>query len=183
MRERLDLSKEQVAAFESPVRATVIMALRSHKALSARELAEIIAVRPDSLYYHLKFLCKVGLVQVQGQRATPTRPEAVYELTAREFYMDNLLQDPEYDWSVYRSARNVTRMALSRYEEALRVSSPENVRFSFAAGRMSAENLERLKADLRELGRRVLASNDPDGRPVLLTGLIVSATSEDSADA
>lgn len=178
MRERLDLTKEQVAAFESPLRATLIMVLRSHGALSVREMADVLGVKPDRLYYHINFLSKLELLQVREMRPSDTRPEAVYELSSKEFYMDNLAMDPEYDRSVYRSAKNVSKLAFRRYEQAL--TDPEGreiVRFSFAAGRMSEAKLLELKKEMREILRRVLASNDPDGVAVLVTGLVVPTES------
>ncbi|MEI8282789.1 MAG: helix-turn-helix domain-containing protein, partial [Armatimonadota bacterium] len=174
MNDRMNLSKEQLKAFESPIRATVINALRAHGELTVRDLSRIMGREADGLYYHVRHLIALGLVQIQQVRSAETRPEAVYELTAKEFYMDDHTGHPENAWSVFRSAKNVQKLALNHYQSALESGEDEaieSIRFGFSSGRMSKENLEILKRDLIEIGRRVLASNEPDGQPVLLTTL------------
>lgn len=182
MVDRLDLTKEQVRAFESPVRASVLGLLRSRGTMTAREVAEALRLKPDRLYYHLRALMRLGLVLVSEVRPADTKPETVYGLAAKEFYVTNLARDPEYAWSVLKSAANVQRLALSHYERALQADFDDAaLRFGFANGRMTPDEIKKLKDDLLELGRRVLASNNPDGRPVMLTTLLtpMSSASED----
>lgn len=178
MVERIDLSRVQVKAFESPVRASVLGLLRARGAMTAKEIAEALRQKPDRLYYHLKALIKLGLVVVSEIRPAETRPETVYGLAAKEFYLTNLARDPEYAWSVLKSTANVQRLALAHYERAMRADfDDEALRFGFANGRMAHSEIQRLKDDLLELGRRVLASDSPDGRPVMLTTLLTPMTS------
>lgn len=69
--ERLD----QMEALTSPVRQEIMDALAASGRATIRELGEQLGRRPDALYYHMRLLAKVGLVQsVPGRLDGPGRP-------------------------------------------------------------------------------------------------------------
>ena len=178
MRDRLDLSPEQRRAFESPVRASLLMTLRAHQALTTREIGERLGLAPTSLYHHIRLLLRVGLIQIREHRPAETRPEAVYEPAAREFYLDEGPLDTEAHASLFRTTRGVLKGALRHYEAALPAlpDDPETatyVRLNLASARMRPETASAFKAEMRDLFRRMLQTNDPDGRPVLVVALMV----------
>jgi DNA-binding transcriptional ArsR family regulator len=179
------LNREQLACFESPVKASIIAALRALGPSSARELSQLTGGSTGALYHHLRRLMAVGLVRVAEVRPAETRPEAVYELTAPEFYMRGAVGDQEYRLSVFRSAKNILRLAQRQYENALEhvevnPELEEAMRFNFMSARLSRENLAKLRADMEALLLQALRTNDPDGQPVIFAGILAPTSYEEN---
>lgn len=173
----MNLNREQIKCFESPVKATIIAALRSLKRASAKEISQVVGGNPNSLYQHLRQLIEVGLVTVAEVRPAETKPETVYELSAPEFFMKGAVGDQEYRESVYRSARNILRLTQRHYERALGQlpASPDleaAMRFNFVSARLSPARLAKLKQDMEDLLLDAMNSHDPDGDPVIYAGLL-----------
>ncbi|MBL8040668.1 MAG: winged helix-turn-helix transcriptional regulator [Chthonomonas sp.] len=173
MIEEMNLSKAQVRAFESPVRLGIITALRHRKALSARDLSQHVGLAPDRVYYHLNKLIKLNLVESTSSRPTETKPETIYQLTAKVFQMRNLENDPEYARSVIVSAERVLRTALGHYEaqtRTVRKPTQDLTHFNFATGRCSERRIKDLRKRLMAIGLEIL-EGDESGIPVILAGV------------
>jgi hypothetical protein len=173
----MNLNREQLRCFESPVKASIIAALRALGPSSARGLSQVTGNTTGSLYHHIRHLQKVGLLVVAETRAAETRPEAVYELAATEFFMRGAVGDHEYRTSIYKAAKNILRLAQRHYERALQDARehPEverAMRFNFVSARLSKDNLAKLTADMEALLLRALTTTDPDGEPVIFAGLL-----------
>ncbi len=173
----MDLNKEQLACLESPTKASIVAALRALGQSSVKELSRVTGGRPDSLYYHLRKLAKVGLVQVAKTRPAETRPETLYELTSDVFYMRHEGNSFEYQQSLFRSSKNVVRLVQRHYEDALsRIENEPDLgaalRCSFFSGRLSKENLAKFKKEHEELLKRAMATHDPTGEPVMFAGIM-----------
>ena len=69
----------QIAALRSPARQEVVDGLQALGPCSIAALAESLGRAPDSLYYHVHKLARVGLVVERGARATGARREALYD--------------------------------------------------------------------------------------------------------
>ena len=175
MVEETVLSKSQIQAFESPTRLRIIIALRHRKALSAKEIAEEIGIPADRSYYHLRKLLDLALIEEKEFRATETKPEAVYQLTATIFHMTNLTGDPGYYESMVKSADRVLGMALRQYRENEGYNSDLS-HFSFATGRCNEARMRSIRERLIEIGKEILESDDPDGKPVILAGLFTQSS-------
>ena len=76
---------EQLAAMASPVRLEVLGAVRVNGPCSIAQIGEFLGRAPDSLYYHIRRLVKVGLVLESGKRKTRRRDETLYRTPARRF--------------------------------------------------------------------------------------------------
>lgn len=171
------LNREQLACFESPVKASIVAALRSLGPSSAKQLSGLTGGSAGALYHHLRKLTAVGLVRVAEVRPAETRPEAIYDLTAKEFFMRGEVGDQEFYGSIFRSAKNIMRLAQRHYENALQHvgKQPEleaAMKFNFVSTRLNKERLEKLKTDIEELLLSALRTNDPDGQPVIFAGLL-----------
>jgi DNA-binding transcriptional ArsR family regulator len=173
----MNLSPEQLACFESPVKASIIAALRALGPLSVREMANLTGGSAGSLYHHIRRLQKVDLIKVAEIRPAGTKPEAVYEMASPVYFMRGETEDQEYRESVFRAAKNITRLAQRHYQDALdnlprNPDLEEAMRFSFVSARLSQENVATLKTKMQELLSWALATNDPDGDPVIFVGLL-----------
>jgi DNA-binding transcriptional ArsR family regulator len=173
----VNLNREQIKCFESPIKATIIAALRSLKRASAKEISQVVGGNANSLYQHLRQLIDVGLVIVAEVRPAETKPETVYELSAPEFFMKGEVGDQEYRESVYRSARNILRLTQRHYERALEQvpSTPEleaAMRFNFVSARLSPARLAKFKQDMEDLLLDAMSSHDPDGESLIYAGLL-----------
>jgi len=173
----MNLTRQQLKCFESPAKASIIAALRALGPSSAQELSQVTGGSTGSLYHHLRHLVGAGLLRVAEMRPAETRPEAVYELSAKEFFMRGSVGDQEYRVSIYRSAKNILRLAQRQYGQALDQvqNHPEleaAMRFNFVSARLSSRNLEKLKSEMESLLLAALATNDPDGDPIIFAGIL-----------
>lgn len=171
------LNREQLECLESPIKASVFAVLRALGPSSARELTLVTGGTTGALYHHLRQMIKVGLVRIAEVRPAETRPEAVYELSSKEFFIQGEVGDQEYRESTFRSAKNVLRLVQRNYEGALEhvVEQPEiesGMKFHFMAARLSPKNLAKLRAGIEELLLEALATHDSDGLPVIFSGLM-----------
>lgn len=73
----------QIAALTSPARLEVVDAVRVIGPASIAEIGQFLGRAPDSLYYHVRKLLKVGLLIESGSRKTRRRDEAMYRTPAR----------------------------------------------------------------------------------------------------
>lgn len=73
----------QIAALASPARQELVDGLQALGPVSIAELARSLGRAPDSLYYHVRALSKVGLVVQAGTRTAGPRPEALYDVPGK----------------------------------------------------------------------------------------------------
>jgi predicted ArsR family transcriptional regulator len=73
----------QIAALGSPARQEVVDGLQALGPSSIAELGASLGRAPDSLYYHVRALEKVGLVVRAGTRTAGPRPEALYDVPGK----------------------------------------------------------------------------------------------------
>jgi len=73
----------QIEALGSPARQEIVDGLEALGACSIAELAESLGRAPDSLYYHVRLLERVGLVVASGTRGTGARRETLYDTPGR----------------------------------------------------------------------------------------------------
>jgi len=73
----------QIDALGSPARQEVVDGLQALGPCSIAELAESLGRAPDSLYYHVRKLERVGLVVQRGSRGAGLRREALYDTPGR----------------------------------------------------------------------------------------------------
>ena len=69
---------EQIEALASPVRQEIVDALQVSGACPIAEVAAQLGRAPDSLYYHVRHLERVGLVVRRGVRRNGQRDEALF---------------------------------------------------------------------------------------------------------
>jgi DNA-binding MarR family transcriptional regulator len=140
----------QVAALASLVRARIVGALAAQGARSVRELAGLLGLRPQSLYYHLRALQRQSLVVQRAKRKHKRRREAVYALAAPRLVLDRTQRSPRYLDAVAKSCETLLRATARDYRAALRAAG------DWAAYPPSTLSVRRLVAGLGPRGLRRL---------------------------
>ncbi len=92
---KLVLSADQWRAMSSVRRWSIIGSLRANGPQSVSELSVELGVPPKGLYYHLRALTSVGLIQIHSSRKSTRQIEAVYEASADWFSYDAADQNAE----------------------------------------------------------------------------------------
>jgi len=76
---------DQLAALVSPARQELLDALSRLGTVSIAEIATVLGRPADGLYYHLRALHRVGLVEAAGERTRGGRRESTWRAAAPQF--------------------------------------------------------------------------------------------------
>jgi DNA-binding transcriptional ArsR family regulator len=147
----------QIAALASPARLELVDSLHTAGPTSIAELARLLGRTPQSLYYHVRQLQRLGLIVAVGQRRAGRRPEAVYDLPARPLQLRYRAGRGPAAVATVRTARALLRLAARDFARA--IASPgvvtEGPRRSLWCGRckgwLTGAELGRLNAHLRAI--------------------------------
>lgn len=169
----LHLNDQQLRALESPRRAAVLDVIRRLGVSSIPELARELECSPKGLYHHVNLLLEVGLIRSSGTRPSTRREEVVYEPVAENF-RSRFPNDPEARRSHNRVATQILKNAGKAYvkvEELLGDEDPLRLVNVVAQTltRLSAANAEALANELREMLKRVKASEEPGQTRYMVT--------------
>lgn len=104
---------EQLRALESTVCQEIVDLVGGGGPCSVRQMAGLMGRRPDSLYYHVRKLLRVGLLIRQGTRGSGRRTEAVFDVPGRPLRL-------AYDPANADNVRAVKRVVASMLRSALR---------------------------------------------------------------
>lgn len=180
----LVLNREQIACMASPQKSELFEALMTLRAASIGELAAYLGRSAKSLYYHIRPLCAVGLVQVRETRLSGKRMEAVYETVSNRIVIEETEEDGERE----QAARRSHRALLRKMERELRDASQEKkkgpteldvLRISVW---LTPEARAQLTSRLEDLARFLREQDDPEyGTRTLLTAFVTAYSSAESA--
>jgi len=110
---------EQVAVLGSAVRLQIADLLSSEGEASVPELARRLGRSPESLYYHVRKLAEVGIVEVAGERRVRTGFEAVYRLVAPEIRIDPKERSRPYLHALARCCAAMLRQTSRDYRRSI----------------------------------------------------------------
>jgi DNA-binding transcriptional ArsR family regulator len=154
----IDLNSQQLTCLASPTRNQVFMSLRKLGKASARELAEDLDRDPELLHYHLKALLKAGLIRESGRRPTARKPEGLYEATASQYRLPDLVEQPELASITRKAVAAGMRETVRKYLAAAeRAESEPELRRSMHIIRA---NLRLSPDDAQEFMRLIEAASD-----------------------
>lgn len=157
----------QLAAMVSPVRHQMVRLMCVLGECTVRELAERLGRSPESLYYHVRALERVGLIVLTRRRSTAGKPEALYHLAGEYLFTDPTQTDPEYLSAMQRSVSSLLRLADRQLHAALETQKEQgtprapNFRIQQYQARLSRRDLKRLQALLDELSTFLEEHDDP----------------------
>ena len=136
-------------------------------ACSVNELAERMGRVPETLYYHLRRLKKVGIVEQVGRRVGTGREEAIYQLKAKRLQVDPSQSSPRFLKAMAKGCGSLLRFAQRSFERALearadRGTSPKrSLRIEQTTVRLSAGNLAELNKRLDSLSSFLNDADEP----------------------
>lgn len=113
--ERLD----QLEAIASPVRQELLEAVAASTECSVAELASQLGRRPDALYYHIRKLVEVGLIEEMGSRRTAHREESVYRTRGQPVEIRLDRDDPKKIRTVHRLLGALLRLTDRDLKDAI----------------------------------------------------------------
>ncbi len=177
-RKRHVLSKaSELAAIVSPVRHHLLRTLSLLGTASVRELADELGRSPESLYYHLRALAKIGLVV---ERSDPDRTEALYATAAESFVTDPTQTSKGYLDAYRRSASALLRLAdrqlgaaIERQQET-KSKRPVSLRIQQVQARLSPAAQRELAARLDDIVRFLIDEDDPEQSARVVVTLVGS---------
>ena len=147
----------QVAALASPVRAAIVDVLATAGPRSIRELAQMLAQRPEALYHHVRHLVKHKLVIHLETRKHKRRPEAVYALAAPRLLLDRTQTSKRYLDAVAKVCDTLLRATARDYRRALQTAGglaahkSETLSIRRLIGTLDDTRTRRLKELLKEI--------------------------------
>ena len=121
------------------------------------EVADLLGVRPEALYYHVRALVSTGLLVDRGKRPAKRRPESVYAMVSRSIRTDPNENSPRYLRALARMYQSTVRLAVKRLTNALRRGSakrsgPSRDTFCFQMNaRLDARTHARFNRKIEEL--------------------------------
>lgn len=117
-------STAQLRALNSPVRQEIIDALVAAGPCSIADLAGYVGRAPDSLYFHIRRLLKVGLLIELDPRKTGRHIAAIYDVPGHPVVID--YTSPVPDRAIYTVISGAIRLGMRDLQRGF--SSPQAVR-------------------------------------------------------
>ncbi len=139
---------DQRAALTSPLRLEILEHFHVVGPAAVDEVAARMGRAPDSLYYHVRMLVKVGLLRPRGSRKSGKRDKTLYALVA-----------PRIEVSCRPGSASATETTMKTLGSAFRMAERE-MRASLESGRFKEQGRHRnfFAGRLRsDLGRAALA--------------------------
>ena len=170
----------QLATLASAVRCRIVESLSVHGASSVAELAGRLDRVPESLYYHIALLRKVGLVKQSGRRRAKRRPEAIYELIAPRLVIDPKRRTPAYREALADSCAALMRLTDRNYRAALEQGNitlsgdHQNLSTRYCTARLNSPALAKLNRLLQQVVKHLDDHDDPEQPDTYAVTLVVT---------
>jgi sugar-specific transcriptional regulator TrmB len=152
------------ASIASPRRSEIMASLGDAGPASAAELASRLGITSHSIYYHIRFLERAGVVKVQEIRKGPIKPEAIYALAAERILLHPNVKSQRSLYATRKALDSILRMASREIFHALESSAArsgqgrEIVAVRYKA-RLSISTLRRVNRCLNDLENILRSSN------------------------
>lgn len=118
-RKGLVKDRAQFSALASGTRQEIVDVLPRLGTASVAEIARALDRPPDALYYHLRALEKVGLIESAGSRRTERRQEALYRSVAPQIQLQLEPRTPSRNRAATAIVSSAMRMGIRDYKRAL----------------------------------------------------------------
>ncbi|MCH8148887.1 MAG: helix-turn-helix transcriptional regulator [Planctomycetes bacterium] len=160
----------QMEALASPIRHQIHLAMEMLGPCSVNELAERMGRVPETLYYHVRRLEKVGILAKVGTRDAGMREEAIYRLQGKRLRVDPRQTSPRFLKAMAKGCGSLLRFAQRSFEQALearaerRTVPKRSLRIEQVAVRLSARNLVELNNRLDGLQEFLSDADEADDK-------------------
>ncbi len=158
----------QMEALGSPVRHQIHLAMEMLGPCSVNELADRMSRVPESLYYHVRRLETVGILEQVGKRVGSGRDEAIFQLRGKRLQIDPSQTSPRFLKAMAKGCGSLLRFAQRSFERALeagadrRPGPKRGLRIEQVTVRLCDRNLAELNERLDSL-QDFLADADESG--------------------
>lgn len=173
------LDAEAQALFDRAGDASVVNGLEGLGPSTVGELARHLGRVPETLYYHVRNLVRVGLVIEKEQRPSARRAEMVYALPGPILRIDSENRSAQWIAGLERVVSTTVRDALRDQGAALRDPATvragkwREVRFTYTSVRLRKRPLARLNGMLEELAEFLRSEHERgEGRFYSVTTLV-----------
>jgi len=146
--------QDQLTSLASPVRIEILDAIRVNGPCSIGRVGEFLGRAPDSLYYHVRKLVRVGLLIECGKHKSGRRDGALYKTPAPHIRTPFELERPERAASVRAVYDGLLRLTQRDLRDTVRSGglasrgSRRNIRHARLKGRLT-------RSELREANRHI----------------------------
>ena len=153
-REFMISTVDQMETLASPVRHQIHLAMEMLGPCSVNQLAERMGRVPETLYYHVRRLEKVGIIKQVGSHTVGARDEAIFQLQSKRLRVDPSQTSPRFLRAMAKGCGSLLRFAHRSFEQALdrkaerRVILKRSLRIEQVAVRLSMQNLAELNKRL-----------------------------------
>ncbi len=160
----------QMEALTSPVRHQIHLVMEMLGACSVNELAERMGRVPETLYYHVRRLEKVGILEQVGSRIVSGREEAMYQLKGKRLRIDPNQSSPRFIKARAKGCGALLRFAQRAFVRAIERKSKRpllprhGLRIGQVTVRLSAANLAKLNERLDSLEDFLAETDEPGGK-------------------
>ncbi|MFT5288167.1 MAG: transposase-like protein [Planctomycetota bacterium] len=144
----------QVRVLSSPLRQSIVDALKRLGKGSIREIAGELGRAPATLYYHVRQLEEARLLTEIELRETARRPETVYTLVSEQIALDRSRRDEPWKKAVDRLVRTQMREMERLLIRSLRAGQ-EGTDDPAPLARMRMQSSRMGRKDRRELQERL----------------------------
>ena len=159
----------QMEALTSPVRHQIHLAMEMLGACSVNELAARMGRVPETLYYHVRRLEKVGILEQVGSRVVSNREEAIYQLKGKRLRVDPSRTTPRFLKARAKGCGALLRFALRAFERALerkgtrQLLPKQGLRIHQMTVRLSTANVAELSERLDSVESFLAEADEPTG--------------------
>lgn len=173
----------QVRALASPMRQEIVDALEAGGPLAVAELAAHLGRAPDSLYFHLRRLEKVGLIVEVERRKNGRHVAVVYDVPARPVRIAPREASPA---ALDAVIGGVLRLAQRDYRRGLKnptatIDGPaRDLWGGRAKGWLGPKELERVNALIAELQRTFRNGSPGEGRRAVALAFVLAPVAKQS---
>ena len=165
---------QQMEALGSPVRHQIHLAMEMLGPCTVNELARQMGRVPETLYYHIRRLEKVGILERVGSRAGGGRDEAIFQLRGQRLRVDPSQSSPRFLKAMAKGCGSLLRFTQRTFVRALkakaerRVVSRRSLRIEQVTVRLSPRNLAEMNRRLDSLQEFLADADGPGGQPMYL---------------
>ena len=173
-REFLVSTVDQMEALASPVRHQIHLAMEMLGACTVNELAQRMGRVPETLYYHVRRLEQVGILEQVGCRAGSWRDEAIYELKGKRLRVDPSQSSPRFLRAMAKGCGSLLRFAQRSFLRALEdkaertIIPKRSLRIEQATVRLSSRDPAEMNKRLDSLQDSLTDADDPEEQQLYL---------------
>ena len=174
---------EQLEALVTPVRNQIHLQMEMLGKCTIGELASAMDREPESLYYHIHRLQRVGIIIQTGERRVGGRAEAVYALAGKRIQIDRKQSSPRFLSALERGIRTLLRFAERNLVASLgskqtnRGGVRRNFRIEQQVVKLSPSGLADLQGRLDEMNEFLIEANHVENEVSCVITVAVSPVS------